>query len=261
VKEVEEGPRRLLVRRIAAIAAHYCGGLRLYRGFMLRDSALVLMYHRVVSDASKAKSLEPGMYVTAATFEKQIRVLAEQYTLQTMDGIGEWLSGTFLGSRPVCAITFDDGWRDNYDVAFPILERFHAPATVFLITGSIGASPMMDWSQAREMEQAGISFGSHTVSHLCLGTADEPTIRRELALSREHITEQLVQPSGWFCYPKGSRSDLARSIVPDYYRGAVVTQHGTTRRGDDPFEIRRIGIHDDMTSTNAMFAWRRSGLR
>ena len=248
-------------RRAIAAAAYRSGLLGQYLRAALGDRALVLMYHRVLDDGADTSGIDPGMFVTRQSFEAQLQVLRESFTLVTIDAIGEWLAGRATFDRPPCALTFDDGWADNYTVAFPLLQRFDATATVFIVTGAVGTTDMMQWEQVREMERAGIAFGSHTVTHAELGRCQPDQIRRELADSRETINARLARPSRWFCFPKGSHNDAACRMAGEYYAGAVTVENGWVSRGDDPYRVRRIGIHDDVSRTPALFAWRLARLR
>jgi peptidoglycan/xylan/chitin deacetylase (PgdA/CDA1 family) len=104
-----------------------------------RNAVIILTYHRVIDqwDHLLAYS-QPGMMVTVSTFERQITILKEHFDVVELDAV---LADGRLGARatrPRCVITFDDGWRDNYDLAFPILRRYDIPATVFLTTDFIG---------------------------------------------------------------------------------------------------------------------------
>jgi peptidoglycan/xylan/chitin deacetylase (PgdA/CDA1 family) len=242
------------VRRLAAGTLHYSGLLGRYRHAAHRTRGLVLTYHHVLR--SRTRTVDPGVYVTGSTLERHLALLARSYTLVTIDRMGEWLAGQAAFDRPPCALTFDDGWTDTYEMAFPILQKHGAPATVFLITGAVGTPGMLDWPRILEMERAGISFGSHTVSHALLGHCDPARIRTELAESRSQLAERLIRPSQWFCFPKGSHTDAACRLASEYYAGAVTTEPGWVSRGDDPYRIRRINMHDDMTRTTALFAWK-----
>lgn len=102
-------------------------------------SLLVLMYHRVLPVGHADRAIEqPGMYVSPETLDMHLQVLKRHMTIVHLD---EWLlaaaSGGALPSL-ACAITFDDGWQDNFEHAFPILRRNAAPATIFLVSGMIG---------------------------------------------------------------------------------------------------------------------------
>ena len=100
---------------------------------------LVLMYHRVLPPEHGDRAIEqPGMYVSPATLDMHLRVLQQHFTLIHLD---EWVTRAAAGDslpRQACALTFDDGWRDNFEYAFPILRRHAAPATIFLVSGMTG---------------------------------------------------------------------------------------------------------------------------
>jgi len=250
------------MRRAVAAAAHGSGVLGQYLQSALQDKALVLMYHRVLEDAEDTRATDPGMFVKRQSLDGQLALLTERFTLVTIDAIGDWLAGRVRFDRPPCALTFDDGWLDNYTVAFPLLRQYGATATIFLVTGAIGRDAhMMSWAQVDEMERAGIRFGSHTVTHAELGRCAPDQIRRELLDSRTTLTERVAHPSRWFCFPKGSHSDVACRIVSEYYDGAVLVESGYVSRGDDAYRLRRIGVHDDVSRTPSLFAWRLARLR
>jgi peptidoglycan/xylan/chitin deacetylase (PgdA/CDA1 family) len=117
----------------------YQGGvLNLLARQQLAGRAFVLMYHRVLPEAPAAgEGVEPGMYVTADSFHQHMTYLRDSYQVLPLAELlerkerGKDLSGC-------CAVTFDDGWLDNFQVAFPILRALQLPATIFLPTGFIG---------------------------------------------------------------------------------------------------------------------------
>lgn len=222
----------------------------------LRDRSLVLMYHRVLADEEVSPDIKPGMYVTRETFERHLAYLAAHHDVVGLDDLHEWMHGRRQYRRIPCVITFDDGWLDNYTKAFPLLKKYRLPATIFLITDQIGTPGMLSWEQVREMEAAGIDFGSHTATHPVLTTTDESRTRDELTRSRDRLLRELRRPSRWFCYPKGAYNDEALKIARELYVGALSTHEGPVAPGDDLHHLRRIGIHNDMTRTTALFACR-----
>jgi peptidoglycan/xylan/chitin deacetylase (PgdA/CDA1 family) len=113
-----------------------------------RGRVLILAYHRVLpADALRAHPAEPGMYVTDAAFRRQMAFVTAHYQVLSMDEwLGSWSTGGLDPGRQYCLITFDDGWRDNYEVAFPILRELGLPATIFLATRFIGTADWF-WSQ------------------------------------------------------------------------------------------------------------------
>ena len=104
-----------------------------------RDRTVILTYHRVLEKWEPALDYsQPGMVVTMPTFERQLAFLEQHFEIVPL---GALLDGEASGRprrRPRCVITFDDGWRDNYELAFPILRRQALPATIFLTTDFIG---------------------------------------------------------------------------------------------------------------------------
>ncbi len=106
-----------------------------------RPSLTVLMYHRVLPDGHTETATEqPGMWVSPDNLRAQLMALKDQFRVLHLD---EWLSrsakGQALPDRAL-AITFDDGWRDNFDYGFPVLQSLGLPATMFLVTRLIGRS-------------------------------------------------------------------------------------------------------------------------
>jgi len=122
----------------------------------------------------------------------------------------------------------------------------------------------LNWEEVREMAQSGlITFGSHTVTHKILTTLSDQEIHDELIKSRKRlIVEQVVDPSFIpFCYPNGNYNDKIAAMAKDTgYDLAVTTKKGWNNLESGPFTLRRIGIHQDMTSSDAMFGCRIAGI-
>jgi peptidoglycan/xylan/chitin deacetylase (PgdA/CDA1 family) len=97
-----------------------------------------LTYHRVLPARHPELAMEqPGMYVTPGTLDMHLTQLRKHLELVHLD---DWLRRAATGQRlpsQSCALTFDDGWRDNFEYAFPILQRHQVPATIFLVSGMI----------------------------------------------------------------------------------------------------------------------------
>jgi peptidoglycan/xylan/chitin deacetylase (PgdA/CDA1 family) len=109
----------------------------------LKGKALILAYHRVLSEKELAGDyfIQPGMYVRNDVFEKQMRFLTEHFQVVSLaELLDHWAHGTWEHDKRYCIITFDDGWLDNYVHAYPILRKYHIPATIFLPTGFIGTN-------------------------------------------------------------------------------------------------------------------------
>jgi peptidoglycan/xylan/chitin deacetylase (PgdA/CDA1 family) len=103
-----------------------------------KDGCIILAYHRVLPENDERISLtQCGMYVTARTFEEHMGYISKNYTVMPLEELPEAkdLSGT-------CIITFDDGWSDNYEYAYPILKKYNFPATIFVSTNLMGTTGM-----------------------------------------------------------------------------------------------------------------------
>lgn len=132
----------LRIKELIAQAAWTCALLEGLKYLRFGDWAVVLMYHRVISKVAKADAfLQPGMYITPDTFRQQAAFLKENFhVLPLNELIGRVESGQKVGE--CCAITFDDGWHDNFTNAFPVLREFQLPATIFLATSFIGTNKL-----------------------------------------------------------------------------------------------------------------------
>lgn len=177
----------------------------------------VLMYHRVVPVLPTHDPF--GNCITTATFETHLRWLARRgFTPVTVGDVARSLDRhddgrAALPRRPV-AITFDDGYQDNYLYAWPLLKRYGFPATIFLVSDAIGGdnafdaayvserAPMLTLAQIRELQAAQIDFGSHTCSHpASLTQVSDEQLADELERSRSQLESLLDRPVEHFSYP------------------------------------------------------------
>lgn len=122
-----------------ATILYYTGILYFLNRILRRRYTIILSFHRIVEDSNQAKLTPTLPYLTLPNFERLVKYLREKYTLLSL---GEWiLRGKKSGG---VILTFDDGWKDNYTHAFPVLRKYNAPATIYLAVGLVG-TPDVFW--------------------------------------------------------------------------------------------------------------------
>lgn len=226
------------------------GGLS-YLG-LPRDRAVILMYHSVSSGVDYFANVEPK------DFGRQMKHLAD--TNRPIVSLAELIrrlkTGEPLGGA--IAITFDDGYRDNYETAFPILRRYGFPATIFVTTDLIGKTdkrnlPRLTGEQMKEMQASGlIDIEPHTRSHPHLSRLAEPEARAEILGSKEAIEQMLGKQCLYFAYPYGDSSDAVKSFVASIgFDAAAGVKEGTVTKESDLVDLPRVSI--DASTTHAQF--------
>lgn len=164
--------------------------------------------------------------------------------------VAELAARTPAGGTPppgLAAISFDDGMEDNFSEALPILRELGIPATVYVLTGAIGApnpwlSPksgrrMMNGEELRALAQAGLELGAHTVTHPDLSRLDAEACLKEMTESKDAVEEITGEPVRTFAYPFGHYGPAAMQAARAAGFEAAVT---CVNRGSwDPFELKR----------------------
>lgn len=214
--------------------------------------ALIICYH-CINDRPYSR-LRP---TTVADFENQMRYLSKTYNPVSLERIARDLpkqNGASLPSRAI-AVTFDDGYRDNYEHAYPILKKYDIPATIFLTASFVGTgeipawdkgyytdekSLMLSWEQVREMSNGGISFGAHTLTHPLLTRIPRKQAEEEICLSKVIIEQHLGRPVATFAYPSGDYDSYTKKITREAgYSAAVSTLPGYNTAHDDLHALKR----------------------
>lgn len=333
-------------RRGLATALFYSGALRLAatilgirklelsRGTMsLRlqritsPKLLILCYHRVgLGGVPLYSQLAPAL------FEAQMRYLRKHYRLVSLEeGFHALQESQACG--PMVAVTFDDGYRDIYTHAFPVLRKYEIPATVYLIaesmeTGVVGwydriflalqvfpatqieveldrretfqltssktrfraaleivsrlrtlsngrrrqicqeletrislqpehlRNKILTWQQVAAMQDAGVTFGSHTMSHPVVSQLAETEMKRELADAKKLLEMKLGRTVNDFAFPFGHFEDCGAAatnlLANTGYRSGVTTVPGVNTNKTNPFALRRVQV--DESHNLAQFA-------
>ena len=150
---------------------------------------LVLMYHRILPrDDVRARLEEPGMQVSPETFREHLSIASQYFDFISLS---EWLerkSKNMALPQKACALTFDDGWADNYEFAFPILKELEIPATIFLVSDMIGTEQMF-WPErlARLLSLIALQY-PEVLSNPSLGWLRDSA--PELQLSDKNLTSE-----------------------------------------------------------------------
>jgi peptidoglycan/xylan/chitin deacetylase (PgdA/CDA1 family) len=285
------------------------------------------------------------MYVSDSVFESHMAFLTRHFkVIGFSELLSLWKCGGWDRQSRYCVITFDDGWIDTYECAFPILRRRGIPATVFLPTGFIGTRNwfwpemfgwlsngmmevdhrkreaivaslresfqwfgrvgedllggnsdsaierckaqdqedidaclkqwaavmnvrlptdrlLMTWEEAREMGQAGVEFGSHSVSHRIMTKLPRTAMLSEARDSLASLREQGLNPIPVFCYPNGSwQAEVAECVEAAGYQAATTTEFGYEPAVPSRmFGLKRVNVHHDITSTSSLLAFHLAG--
>ena len=210
-----------------------------YIAFNYFQGVPVLNYHQINNEDHNVLTLSD------TEFEAQINYLSQEgYNGISPDQLADYLQyGKQLPSKPIL-ITLDDGYKDNYRVAYPILQKYHFTATIFVITDFIGHyGKYLTWNQIREMSDNGFSFEDHTLSHISLPKASDEEIRNQLVKSREALEWQLGKKVEYLAYPGGEYDSRVIQLAKEAgYRAAFTVNFGRDRINSTLYTLNRIPI-------------------
>ncbi|MDO8471969.1 MAG: polysaccharide deacetylase family protein [bacterium] len=184
----------------------------------------ILMYHFIRDNVDEvADSLGYRLSVPEAEFRAQMSYLKQQgYTTINFDS---FLSGHYPAKSVI--LTFDDGYRDFRDVAYPVLKQNGFTATTFVITGRLKDPNHLNATDVQFLAANGIEIGSHSVSHINLSNANRAKLRAELNDSRATLEQLINRPVVALNYPAGQYNDLTVEMAGRAgYEVAVTTNEG-----------------------------------
>ena len=216
------------------------------------NRAVMLMYHSISPRNGYFMNVEPS------EFERHMEHIAASGhpVISLSDLVRRIKNKETLGGSVV--ITFDDGYRDNYEIAFPVLKQHRFPATIFVTTDLIGKNdkrdlPRLTAQQLKEMGSSGlIDIEPHTTSHPKLGALSASDAQREIQGSKMALEELLGKRIAHFAYPYGSYTTETESIIREHgFDSAVSVEEGTVRPQSDLFRLPRVSI--DASTTFAQF--------
>ncbi len=201
----------------------------------------ILMYHGVSDNLWGASEL----FVSPANMEAQIAYLVENgYDPITFE---DW-SHLEDFDKPVM-LTFDDGYLDNYEELFPILQKYNVKATIFLITVSVDRDERtVNTEQVQEMVASGlVSFQSHTYNHPHLSESSGTDLENQMRWSKYAITRMTGYEPIALCYPYGDSDAEARDVTMSHYKFGIAMTGGLYTTGTDESQITRYYVSRDTT--------------
>ncbi len=220
-------------------------------GVRIVSSTVILNYHSIHPVHKFATKPDD--------FTKQMEYMAVNFKLISLHDLYEMRTTKKDISGRFAVITFDDGYEDNYDYAFPILKYFGVNATFFLTTGFLngevdiakrdiiyrGLKPLK-WEQILQMKAEGLSFGSHTHTHPILSDISLNDAENEIICSKDILENRLNETIKMFAYPLGQRRTFNSSIVKllkkHGFESACSTVWGCDNSCTDIFGLHRIRI-------------------
>jgi len=213
--------------------------------------APILTYHRISSFCFDT----PLLCVSPQSFKRQMDFIARHgYQVISLEELVNALSRKKNLPRKTVVITFDDGTEDVYQYGFPILKKHGFPATIFVISHSMGRPGFLSWGQINEMQRSGIDIGSHTKTHVFLPKVDDKKLWQEIFESKQEIQSRLGKEVTLFSYPMGGFNPQAQFFLKKSgYKGACTTNRGRYNIRADVFALRRIKMTDD--SDNPLVMW------
>ena len=217
------------------------------------------MYHRIANVAEESVPPYYRIATSPARFARQMQWIAEAGWRAV--GVSEALRlfvTTPAKARRICALTFDDGFRDFDLEAAPVLRRHGFRATVYLPTAFVGpprhrfkTAECLTWDEVRALHREGIEFGSHTVSHPQLHRLPWADTCRELAAAKRRIEQELQTEIDGFAYPyaypqsdRKFRRAFTSQLRTEGHRHAVTTMIGRARPDCDPLCLPRLPVNE-----------------
>ena len=309
----------------------------------------ILTYHRVVDPESIPYPLQPGMFVRPKTFRLQMQFLKKEARVIPLKQLFQEIAGDERIPSNTVAIVFDDGWKDNHDQAFPILQDLGLPATICLATSYIGTNDLfwtdrissaivslnrkpdyrsaiaariesfdswpnplraklleavfgdpqdialhnllleeikslerkqreravsdflslqeeyseknptryfLSWEEVRMMAEKGVSFITHSHKHLNMADLNKEELVEDLKQSLQSCRERQVSLDPGFCYPGGYFTSLTQSVLKELDFPFALGTSRQSERNSSPPVFGRIGVHEDVSKSESLFASR-----
>ena len=202
----------------------------------------IITYHYVEFVKDKRDVIRQKLTINPRLFEQQIKSLhdagVQSYFVKDVPAL---LKGELVLATKSAVLTFDDGYRDFYTDAFPILKKYQMKSTIFLISSFLGRNDFLTLDQVTEMLGSGlIEVGSHTLHHANLKKANLNYATDEIVQSKANLEKLFGISVESFAYPYGAYDDQTVKLVKEAsYSAAVSTAPGVSHTQDDLFTLKR----------------------
>jgi peptidoglycan/xylan/chitin deacetylase (PgdA/CDA1 family) len=215
----------------------------------------ILMYHYVDYAPPNADAVRQDLTVAPELFAEHLNFLQSSgYTTHTMEHLWQAVNrGEKLPPKPVI-LSFDDGYDDAYQYAFPLLAERGMVGIFFIVKNLIGQAGYLTWTQALEMQTAGMEIGNHSTSHPDMSMLDYASQVAEAEQAAVAIQENLGKRPKFFCYPLGKYNlDTIRAVRETGHLAAVTTADGTLKYTRDRFMMPRVRVRNSTGASS--LAW------
>lgn len=241
---------------VVLLAAAGCGAAWLLNGQRWRQEyaafcktgAPVLMYHAVGEE--EGADWLPSLIMKPQLFESHLQYLTEQgYTIVSVEELAHRLEQGASVDKYV-ALSFDDGYKNNYSVVLPLLQKYGAKGSFFVINREMGDELHMNEQEIKALIDSGMELGSHTYSHNPLAKIEEKYLVWELDTSRYWLKKKF---DGYIvrtlAYPNGSYNSTVVAAAKKYGFYRALTGHVGVNTAETyrnaPLEMYRVTVADD----------------
>ena len=215
-----------------------------------RGRVAILTYHRVVSDRMvRDEHIQPGMYVRGQSFDAHIAYLRSRFTIISLEELLDlWQTNRLKSDQSYCVITFDDGWKDNYQFAFPVLMKYRIPATIFLATDFIGTARWFWPDQMMLLLEKGREYATGSAERKTASTVLTETIGVTLspgdAIFRRIESGAPIDPDSIIELCKGIEVDRIHQMIDRLNRAlhVVLPMHRVLLNWDEVREMAGNGV-------------------
>jgi len=206
-----------------------------------RYTVPIIMYHHVANVEKRRSDT-----VSPQNFERHMQFLADhQYEVISFSKLIEGMKKGKQFSRKTIVLTFDDGYRNNYENAFPILKKYGFPAIIFMVSDWMGAEGFLTLDQLKEMQTQGIEIGAHSKTHAYLPDLSYDEQKLQIGGSKKDLEKKLKESVFYFAYPVGGFNNQIIGLVKEAgFEAACTTNRGFVRENKDIFELKRVRVSD-----------------